>query len=138
MTFQKSRKNSSSSGTCKRNNTTNVKALEVPNSVEQVKLQNKDMSIKSALNESRVTTNAGPFHHSCQSNIILQVSSNSTQILCSIKSNELPPDSTGTTVDKNGYFIEENKSKSRKRPQSMDRSKSEKRTKSWDIGKTEK
>ena len=147
MKFQKSWKFSSSLGTCKQNITNNVKALEGPNSVEHVKQQNREISVKSALNQSRVTPNAGIFDHSRQSNIIMQLSSDSTQIGCSIESDELPPESA---VDKSSYVTEENKSKSRKRPQSMDKSNlekrskssktsnSENRTKSWDIAKTKK
>ena len=87
LKFQKSRKFSSSLGTCKQNITNNFKALEVQNSVEHVKQQNREILVKSALNESRVTPNAGIFDHSRQSNIIMQLSSDSTQIGCSIESN---------------------------------------------------
>ena len=52
----------------------------------------------------------------------MQLSSDSTRIGCSIESNELPPESsTGTSVDKNSYVTEGNKSKSRRRPMPMDR-----------------
>ena len=54
-------------GKYKRNITNNGKALEVPNAIEQIKQQNRYISVKSALNESRVTQNAGHFDHSRQS-----------------------------------------------------------------------
>ena len=125
-------------GTCKRNITNNGKALEVPITIEQIKQQKRDISVKSMLNESRVTPNAGHFDHSRQSNTCLQVSSDSNRTGCSIKSNETPPYSTDTTVDENSDVTERNKYESRKRSMSRERFQSRKRSKSEKCSESRK